>query len=244
MRALSLSLVGALALLSLAGTAALAQNTPAPAAAATPALPPKLPDAGVPQGIVIRTTENVTKGGWVWLLNECQANGISRIDLLVKQDEDNFKSARTGQTLQSGELLVPLPNEKTAAGWENADWLKEMLARAKEMNIKVFAWWPCFHDAQMAAEFPDAAYKGQRGEMFVDAGDPRVQYRQEDLLAKLLNTYPFDGVSLDWVRYSGWWEGSDKITGFRFEHLMHFKWGHMTLDSDYNKARWYEFRAR
>lgn len=195
------------------------------------------------QGIIVRTTENVTNGGWIYLLNQCHERGISRIDLLVKQDEDNFKSPRTGQTLQSGELLVPLPNEKTAVGWENADWLKEMLAKAKEMNIKIFAWWPCFHDAQMAAEFPDAAYKGQRGEMFVDAGDPRVQYRQEDLLAKLLNTYPFDGVSLDWVRYAGWWDGSDKITGFRFEHLMHFKWGHMTLDSDYNKARWYEFRA-
>ena len=140
------------------------------------------------QGIIVRTTQNVTNGGWIYLLNQCRERGISRIDLLVKQDEDNFKSARTGQTLQSGELLVPLANEKTAAGWENGDWLKEMLA-------------------------------------------------------KLLNTYPFDGVSLDWVRYAGWWDGSDKITGFRFEHLMRFKWGHMTLDSDYNKARWYEFRA-
>ena len=31
------------------------------------------------------------------------ARGITRIDLLVKQDEDNFKSPRTGQTLQSGD---------------------------------------------------------------------------------------------------------------------------------------------
>ena len=145
--------------------------------------------------------------------------------------------------MQSGELLVALPNEKTAAGWENADWLKEMLARAKEMKIKVWAWWPCFHDSQMAAVFPDAAYKGARGESFVDAGDPRVQTRQEELLAKLLDTYAFDGVSLDWVRFSGWWDGCDKYSGMGFERLMNFKWGRITLGNDYNKARWYEFRA-
>ncbi len=207
-------------------------------------LPAKIADTGVEQGIVVRTTENVTGGGWLFLLNQCQARGITRIDLLVKQDEDNFKSARTGQTLQSGELLVPLPNEKTAAGWENADWLREMLARAKEMKIKVFAWWPCFHDAQMAALFPEAAYRGQRGEWFVDAGDPRVQNRQSELLAKLVDTYPFDGVSLDWLRYAGWWDGCDKFTGMEFERLMGFKWGRMTLDNDYYKARWYDFRAR
>ncbi len=211
--------------------------------ASVPVLPPKITDAGVMQGIVVRTTENVTNGGWIWILNQCQARGITRIDLLVKQDEDNFKSLRTGQTLQSGELLVALPGEKTAAGWENSDWLKQMLARAKTMNIRIFAWWPCFHDAQMAAMFPDAAYQGSRGEAFVDAGDPRAQVRQEELLAKLLDTYAFDGVSLDWVRYSGWWEGCDKLTGMAFERLMNFKWGRITLGNDYNKARWYEFRA-
>ncbi len=156
----------------------------------------------------MRTTENVTKGGWVWLLNECQEHGISRIDLLVKQDEDNFKSLRTGEVLQSGELLVALPGEKTATGWEDSSWLKELLAKARDMKIEVWAWWPCFHDAQMAAAFPDAAYRGVQGESFVDAADARVQARQEELLAKLVDTYAFNGVSLDWVRYGGWWDGS------------------------------------
>lgn len=194
-------------------------------------------------GIVVRTTENVTNGGWIYLLNQCRERGISRIDLLVKQDEDNFKSPRTGQTLQSGELLVPLPNEKTAAGWENADWLNEMLARAKDMNIKVFAWWPCFHDSQAAALFPDAMYRGTRGEVFVDAGDPRVQARQEELLGKLLESYAFDGVSLDWVRFGGWWDACDKWSGMEFERLMNFKWGRLTLENDNYKARWYDLRA-
>ncbi len=227
-------------LLSLAAFA----QTPTPSPDANALVPPR-PDPNVVAGlgIVVRTTENVTGGGWIWLLNQCHERGVTRIDLLVKQDEDNFKSPRTGQTLQSGELLVPLPNEKTAAGWENADWLKEMLAKAKEMNIKVFAWWPCFHDAQMAELFPDAAYQGPRGEKFVDAGDPRVQTRQEELLTKLLATYPFDGVSLDWLRFAGWWEACDKFTGMGFERLMNFKWGRLTLENDYYKARWYEFRS-
>lgn len=246
MRRVSLVKICLLLGLPAGGLASLSHaQTPSPADAANaPMLPPKIPDQGAAQGIVVRTTENVTGGGWRWLLNQCQARGITRIDLLMKQDEDNFKSARTGQTLQSGELLVPLPNEKTAAGWENADWLKEMLARAKEMKIKIFAWWPCFHDAQMAALFPEAAYKGQRGEAFVDAGDPRVQNRQAELLTKLLETYPFDGVSLDWMRYAGWWDGCDKYTGMEFERLMNFKWGRLTLENDYYKARWYDFRAQ
>ncbi|MEP6809704.1 MAG: polysaccharide deacetylase family protein [Chthoniobacterales bacterium] len=244
-----------LALLFLGGATLASAQTPMPMPspsptppsvadpANAPVLPPKLASVGAAQGIVVRTTENVTSGGWIYLLNQCHARGITRIDLLVKQDEDNFVSPRTGQTLQSGELLVPLPNEKTAAGWENADWLNEMLARAKEMKIDIYAWWPCFHDAQAAALFPDASYVGAKGEVFVDAGDPRVQTRQEELLAKLLDTYPFAGVSLDWVRFSGWWEACDKFSGMEFERLMKFKWGHLTLENDYYKARWYQFRS-
>ena len=198
---------------------------------------------GIQQGIVVRTTENVTAGGWVYLLNECKALGIARIDLLVKQDEDDFHSARTGRSLQSGELLVALPGEKTAAGWENSDWLKEMLARAKELKIEVWAWWPCFHDAQLAAAFPRAAYGSSRGEKFVDAADPAVQARVEELLAKLINAYPFDGVSLDWVRYNSWPDGVRGPLGEAFARRYNFTWEPGALDNDYTKARWYELRA-
>lgn len=72
--------------------------------------------SGIPRGIVVRSTENVTKGGWVRIVNKCKELGIKRIEILVKQDEDEFKSHRTGQVLQSGELLVALPGEKTAKG--------------------------------------------------------------------------------------------------------------------------------
>jgi peptidoglycan/xylan/chitin deacetylase (PgdA/CDA1 family) len=211
--------------------------------ASPPALPPKLPDSGIPQGIVVRTTENVTKGGWVWLLNECQQHGINRIDLLVKQDEDNFKSLRTGQILQSGELLVALPGEKTAVGWEDSAWLKELLVRAREMKIEVWAWWPCFHDSQMAAAYPEIAYRSARSESFVDASDQRVQARQEELLAKLLDTYEFNGVSLDWVRYGGWPDGSKGPLGAAFARNQDLTWDATTLDDDSTKARWYEARA-
>ncbi len=192
----------------------------------------------------MRTTENVTHGGWVWLLNQCRDAGISRIDLLVKQDEDNFKSLRTESTLQSGELLVALPDEKTAEGWENSDWLKEMLARAKEMRIEVWAWWPCFHDAQMAKMFPGAAYSSQRNETFVDAASPEAQQRQEELLLKLVETYPFDGVSLDWVRWNSWEDGSKGPLGDLFARRWDFDWDEPNaLDTDYLRARWYEARA-
>ena len=203
----------------------------------------RLPGVGVPQGIVVRTSENVTKGGWVYLLNRCEALGITRIDLLVKQDEDHFHSERTGETLQSGDLLVPLPGEECAKGWEDPSWLHDMLAKAKEKGIEVWAWWPCFHDASAAKRFPEAAYSSSRGEQFVDPGVPEVRERQEALIAKLLDAYPFDGISLDWLRYEGWYAGSKGPLGKKFERQYRFQWEPGVLDNEYSKARWYETRA-
>jgi peptidoglycan/xylan/chitin deacetylase (PgdA/CDA1 family) len=202
------------------------------------------PGFGVPQGIVVRTTENVTKGGWVYLLNRCEALGITRIDLLVKQDEDHFESQRTGETLQSGDLLVPLPGEECAKGWEDPAWLHDMFAKAKEKGIEIWAWWPCFHDAAAGKRFPTAAYSSSRGEQFVDPGVPEVRERQEALIAKLLDTYPFAGVSLDWIRYEGWYAGSKGPLGKQFERQYRFQWEPGVLDNEYSKARWYEIRSR
>ncbi len=198
---------------------------------------------GPAPGIVVRVTENTTGGGWVFILKQCKELGISRIDLLVKQDEDNFVSPRTGRTLQSGELLVALPGEKTAEGWENSDWLVEMLARAAEMNIEVWAWWPCFHDADAAQRFPAAAYRSQRNEVFVDPAVPGVRERQEELLGKLLKTYYFNGVSLDWVRYNAWSDGLGGPLMERFAREQGFRASADELKSDIWKARWFENRA-
>jgi hypothetical protein len=206
--------------------------------------PVKMPDIGIPQSITVRTTENITNGGWVWLLNECEAHGISRIDLLVKQDEDHFHSLRTGATLESGTLLVPLPGETTAAGWEDPSWLHEMLASAKARHIEVWAWWPCFHDAQAAALFPQAAYSNVRDEKFVDPGYPEVRTRQAALISKLLDTYDFNGISLDWIRFDGWQAGTKGPLGAEFAAQYKVQWTPDALDNGYTKARWYETRAK
>ncbi len=203
-----------------------------------------LPGLGKPAGIIVRTTENVTGGGWVWLIKQCQALGIRRIDLLVKQEEDQFQSQRTGRTLQSGELLVPLPGEKVAEGWEDPTWLKEMLLAAKAARIEVWAWWPCFHDAQAAERFPAAAYSNVRGEKFVDPGFPEVRDRQAELLAKLLAEYDFDGVSLDWVRFDGWSSGQGSPLAEQFSREMGKGWKEDLLKNDSIRARWYEARSK
>lgn len=161
------------------------------------------------RAITVRTTENVTEGGWVWLLEQSRAAGVKRIDLLVKQDEDNFRSERTGRVLQSGELLVSLPGERSAEGWENSDWLVQMLARAKQLDIEIWAWWPAFHDSRAAARFPGAKFTGGDGSVFVDSSVPGVRTYQERLIKKLLETYKFDGISLDWLRYDRWADGGN-----------------------------------
>lgn len=220
------------------------------AQAANPQVPEKVKSGpkpvvpGIGQGIIVRTTENLTKGGWVWILNQCEALGVQRVDILVKQDEDNFKSARTGEILQSGELLVPLPGEQCAKGWENADWLVSMLKQAKAKHIEVWAWWPCFHDAQAASRYPEAAYTNSRGERLVDPSVTGVTERQSELIGKLLATYAFDGVSLDWLRYDGWNAGSIGPVGQEFAVQYNFQWSANALENDYTKARWYEARAR
>lgn len=204
----------------------------------------KLPDIGIPQGIIVRTTENVTQGGWKWILNQCKDKGVSRVTLLVKQDEDHFTSPRTNCILQSGELLVPLPGEITAKGWEDATWLKEMLEYAREVNIEIWAWWPCFHDAQASTLFPQAAYSNVKGEQFVDPGFPEVRVRQSTLIAKLLQTYAFDGISLDWVRFDNIEAGRAGPLGAEFTRKYDYAWDDNTLKNSYAKARWYELRAK
>lgn len=210
-------------------------------AAAAGAAPP--PFGGVPQSIVVRTTENVTEGGWVWILNKAKETGVSRIYLLVKQDENGFVSKRTGRTLRSGELLVSLPDESTAEGWQNSDWLKEMLARAKAEGIEVFAWWPLFNDAVAGEVFPGHAYAGPGGEVFLDPAVAAVRDRQEALLEKLLAAYPFDGVALDWIRYNSRLDGGKGPLAGRFETVTGKVWSAEAMNEPALRAVWDELRA-
>lgn len=192
--------------------------------------------------IVIRTTENVTNGRWEWILEQSKALGVTRIDVLVKQDEDNFNSRVTGRTLQSGEMLVALPGETTAEGWENSDWLVQMLARAKELDIEIWAWWPVFHDAQTGALYPDAQYSAGDGSIFVDASVSGVQRRQEELLRKLLQTYEFDGISLDWLRYDNWMDGTQGPLAERFHAITGKRPNKETMQTPAERAIWGNLR--
>ena len=201
----------------------------------------------VPQGIIVRTSENVTRGGWVFLLNECSKKNIRRIDLLVKQDEDHFQSRRTGQSLQSGELFVPLEGEPVAEGWESDEWLKQMIGKADELGIDIYAWWPCFHDFTSNKIFPEAGYSikvKDSTEHFVDPAYSEITDRQKMLLFKLLETYDFDGVSLDWVRYGNWKAGSDGPLGEDFALQYGISWEDDPLKIPYLRGRWYEARAK
>lgn len=199
---------------------------------------------GVPQSIVVRTTENITEGGWVWLLNKAREAGISRVYLLVKQDENGFASKRTGRTLRSGELLVSLPGEMASAGWENSDWLTGMLAKAKSDGIEVFAWWPLFNDALAAEALPAARYEGAGGEAFVDPATPGVFERQERLIEKLLSTYAFDGVALDWIRYNSRADGAKGPLADRFAAVTGELWSIEAMSQPYKRAVWDDMRAQ
>jgi hypothetical protein len=135
--------------------------------------------------IVVRSTENISEGSWVWLLDAARDAGVGRVFLLMKQDENEFESTRTERTWHSGELLAPLPGGNVGEGWEDPAWLDEFLPRAREYGIEVYAWWPCFQDAVAAAKLPHARYSGQTSDVFLDPAYPEVRDYQAKLLRGL-----------------------------------------------------------
>jgi Polysaccharide deacetylase/Glycosyl hydrolase-like 10 len=194
--------------------------------------------------IVVRSTENITEGSWVWLLDTARDAGVVRIYLLMKQDENEYESGRTERTWHSGELLAPLPGGVVGEGWDNPAWLDEFLPRAREYGIEVHAWWPCFQDAVAAAKMPHARYAGQQSDVFLDPAYPEVRYYQAKLLRALLERYPFDGVALDWLRYNERANGSDGPLAAQFAGLAGKPWSQEAMAEPNLRAMWDDLRAR
>ena len=194
--------------------------------------------------IVVRTTENIPEGGWVWLLNTARESGIHRIYLLIKQDENNYESSSTARLLKSGELLVPLDGHGTAEGWEDPAWLDEMLKKAASFDIQIHAWWPLFQDAIAAAKFPHARYAGNNHDVFVDPAYDEVRAFQARQLRALLKRYPFDGVALDWIRYNSRPDGANGPLGERFALLTGMQWTADAMADPMARAVWDDLRAR
>lgn len=119
-----------------------------------------------------------------------------------------------------------------------------MIQKAAENGIEVWAWWPAFHDAQMARRFPGHTYKTNRGEYLVDPSVPEIQRRQEELLEKLVAEYDFDGISLDWIRYNSWEDGHRGPLAGRFRQQTGQAWDTKLLDDEYYRAQWYQLRAQ
>jgi Polysaccharide deacetylase/Glycosyl hydrolase-like 10 len=194
--------------------------------------------------IVVRTTENVTEGSWVWLLNAARDAGVGRIYLLMKQDENRYESVRTSRTWISGELLAPLPDVAAAEGWEDPAWLDEMLSRASSYGIEVHAWWPCFQDAAAAGSMPNASYPGGTTEVFLDPAYPEVGDYQKKLIRKLLKRYPFDGIALDWLRYNDRSNGSAGPLGEKFAEAAGMPWSKEAMSDPLARAIWDDMRAQ
>jgi hypothetical protein len=226
-------------LLATAGFAITPLTRPAFAAQSNPA--PAL--IGAPS-IVVRTTENVTEGSWVWLLNAARDAGVGRIYLLIKQDENGYASAATKRTLRSGELLAPVAGGVTAEGWDDPAWLDELLTRTHSFGIEVHAWWPCFQDAIAASRLPRARYPGRANEVFLDPGRAEVGAYQAALLKPLIERYPFDGVALDWIRYNDRADGAAGPLGKHFAEHAGRPWSKEAMADPFLRAMWDDLRAR
>jgi hypothetical protein len=193
--------------------------------------------------IVVRTTENIPEGSWVWLLDAARDAGVGRIYLLMKQDENQFESERTERTWSSGELLVPVEGRAAAPGWENSAWLDEMLPRARAYGIEMHAWWPCFQDALAAAKMPYSARPGDKHDIFVDPAFPDVGANVAIQLHALLDRYPFDGIALDWLRYNERAGGSTGPLARKFAVLSGRPWSQEALMDPQMRALWDDLRA-
>jgi hypothetical protein len=194
--------------------------------------------------IVVRSTENIVEGSWVWLLNAARDAGIGRIYLLVKQDENNFASDATGRTLRSGEMLAPVADGSTAEGWGDPSWLDEFLVRAESYGIEVHAWWPCFQDAIGASKMPNAGYAGEGNDIFLDPARAEVCAYETKLLQALLQRYPFKGVALDWLRYNDRPNGAKGPLAERFHNMTGIEWSKEAMAEPLARATWDDLRAR
>lgn len=208
------------------------------------ATPPKDNFETIGSAIVVRTTENVTRGAWVPLLNAARKAGVRRIYLLIKQDENNYQSEATGRKLRSGEMLAPIADGSVAVGWANPEWLYEMLALGKNLEIEIHAWWPCFQDAVAADVLPEARYAGDKHDVFLDPAFQDVGFYQAKRIQSLLDTYPFDGVALDWLRYNNRPDGSTGPLAEEFRNLTGEDWSKELMTEPFAQAMWDDLRAR
>ena len=169
--------------------------------------PPAPPAYGIE--IIVRTAENFTTAADVdAFATLAAANGVSVIDLLVKQDEDAL--------IGSGSVYYPSSIAPRADGYQSFDVLQSMLDAAHARGIKVRAWVPQFHDQAAVLAHPSwqmtavvggqaVPYTGSNAtEYFVNPLDPAVQAYEASLLDEIAAHYAVDGFMLDWIRFDNY----------------------------------------
>ena len=199
--------------------------------------------------VIVRTAENFATAADVTQFVALAAqNSVTRINLLVKQDEDG--------SIASGQVFYRSAIAPSASGYANFDVLQAMLDASKAHNIRVRAWIPQFHD-QVAAKLQPAwqmmaasqgrvaPYTGTRNqEYFVNPLHPEVQAYELSLIQEVTRRYPVDGVMLDWIRFDNY--NMDLSDTTRQQYLARFQVDPLTLDFSKPSAalsQWNDYRT-
>jgi hypothetical protein len=199
--------------------------------------------------VIVRTAENFATAADVTQFVALAAqNSVTRINLLVKQDEDG--------SIASGQVFYRSAIAPSAPGYTNFDVLQAMLDASKAHNIRVRAWIPQFHD-QVAAKLQPAwqmmaasqgrvaPYTGTRNqEYFVNPLHPEVQAYELSLVQEVTRRYPVDGVMLDWIRFDNY--NMDLSDTTRQQYLARFQVDPLTLDFSKPSAalsQWNDYRT-
>ncbi len=169
------------------------------------------PPPTAPYGIevIVRTSENFsTPADVTAFVDLAVQNGVTAINLLVKQDED--AAIASGSAFYASGILPRAP------GYATFDVLQTMIDATRSHNIKVRAWVPQFHDQVAVVAHPDwqmiasiggtaVPYTGSRQtEYFVNPLNPAVQDYERSILQEITTGYPVDGVMLDWLRFDNY----------------------------------------
>ncbi|NGZ76520.1 family 10 glycosylhydrolase [Saccharibacillus alkalitolerans] len=177
-----------------------------------------------------------------------ERHGVDVISMNVKQDEDD--------EVPSGSVFYRSRIAPIAEGYEDFDALREVVAQAHAVGIKVNAWIPQFHDQQAFLRNEDWQMQALKGgvrmpftgsngsEYFVNPLHHEVQQYERSLIREVVENYAVDGVVLDWIRFDDYNMDVSDYTIAKFKA----QFGYSPLDIDFDKEsarrkQWNEWRT-
>ncbi|MBD3352220.1 MAG: hypothetical protein GF364_12095 [Candidatus Lokiarchaeota archaeon] len=135
-------------------------------------------------------------------MHSIKETGISRVSLLVKQDEDALdESDLSDNPIASGSLYYNESEYDFALPDINYDILNSVLSCAHDLDLEIYAWIPLFRDFTARTYNSSWALEGTGdATYFIDPQYEEARAYELSIIEEIL-AYDIDGIRLDYLRY-------------------------------------------